>query len=55
MTNNPQKILSYYAQNKERCSIQIPGGETEARRLLTDFFRNENIALRLVLFRDEIN
>ena len=55
MTNDSSKIMHIYQQNKERCILQIPGGETEVKRLLSDFFSSENIALRLLLLRDEIN
>ncbi len=55
MTNEPAKILSYYEQNKDRCSKQIRGGETGARSLLTSFFSDANVILRLQLYRDKIN
>mmetsp|Transcript_33677 Transcript_33677/g.52018 ORF Transcript_33677/g.52018 Transcript_33677/m.52018 type:complete len:369 (-) Transcript_33677:3302-4408(-) len=55
MTNEVPKILSYYEQNKGRCSKQIRGGETGARSLLTSFFSDANVILRLQLYRDKIN
>jgi len=55
LTNDPDEIIRIYQENKTRCRTSIAGGETEAARIINDFFSNGNTVLRLVLYKDVIN
>lgn len=55
MTNDPNDILRIYRENKQRCTIDIAGGEGEVSRLVYDFFSDMNTVQRLVLFKTVLN
>jgi hypothetical protein len=55
LTNEPIEILRHYRENKQRCQIDIPGGESEVNRILTEFFNDGNTVKRLIIYKDQIN
>ena len=54
MTNNPANVVKIYC---ERCTDfpQGVGGQQQLEDLVREFFSDENLMRRLVLYRDEIN
>ena len=55
LTNEKNEILKIYRENSSSHNVQIAGGEAQITKALDDFFKDENIVMRLILFKDKIN
>ena len=49
------KILELYARNNQVMTYDIPGGRDKASMLIRKFFSDEELAYRLLLYRDHVN
>ena len=54
LTNDPQQVLGTYLDAVGGLGDR-PKDREDIRRLVTEFFANENLMARLILYRDEIN
>lgn len=54
LTNNAGQIISIFRQNRMELDTTQNLHEPEVNRVVNDFFKDENTAKRLILFRDKI-
>ena len=54
MTNNPANVMKIYCEHPADFP-EVPGGQQRVATLVSEFFSDENLMRRLILYRDEIN
>lgn len=50
-----EHVKQVYQANKEMAKLNIPGGDQAVTRKLNEFFRKDNMILRLALFKDRVS